>query len=72
MLLSLAYFISYLPKGTHQKEVNLKLELQFLGDNEMEKEYKQILNSEDYLIKLIEQLDRLNNKEQFMETGKTK
>ena len=49
-----------------------KLELQFLGDNEMEKEYKQILNSEDYLIKLIEQLDRLNNKEQFMETGKTK
>lgn len=49
-----------------------KLELQFLGDNEMEKEYKKILNSEDYLIKLIEQLDRLNNKEQFMETGKTK
>lgn len=29
MLLSLAYFISYLPKGTHQNEVNLKLELQF-------------------------------------------
>ena len=49
-----------------------KLELQFLGDNEMEKEYKKILNSEDYLIKLIEQLERLNNKEQFMETGKTK
>ncbi len=32
MLLSLTYFISYLPKGTHQKEVNLKLELQFLKE----------------------------------------
>lgn len=35
MLLSLAYFISYLPKGTHQKEVNLKLELQFLKERKV-------------------------------------
>ena len=35
MLLSLAYFIFYLPKGTHQKEVNLKLELQFLKERKV-------------------------------------
>ena len=30
MLLSLIYFVVFLPKGTHQKEVNLKCELQLL------------------------------------------
>ena len=32
MLLSLTYFIFYLPKGTHQKEVNLKFELKLLKE----------------------------------------
>lgn len=35
MLLSLTYFIFYLPKGTHQKEVNLKFELKLLKEKKV-------------------------------------
>ena len=42
-----------------------ELELQFLGDKKIEKEYKKILNSEEYLLKLTEQLDYLKTKQYF-------
>lgn len=35
MLLSLTYFIFFLPKGTHQKEVNLKFELKLLKEKKV-------------------------------------